>query len=56
MPKKRHSEEQIVAALRQGQVGEKVAEICRRLGISEGRTTCGRSSMPDWESARCVSC
>jgi len=36
MPKKRHTEEQIVAALRQGQVGEKVAEICRRLGISEG--------------------
>jgi len=36
MPKKRHTEEQIVSALRQGQVGEKVAEICRRLGISEG--------------------
>jgi len=36
MPKKVHTEEQIVAALRQGQGGEKVAEICRRLGISQG--------------------
>jgi len=35
MPKKGHTEEQIVAALRQGQAGEKVAEICRKLGISE---------------------
>ena len=35
MPKKVHTEEQIVGALRQGQAGEKVAEICRRLGISE---------------------
>jgi len=38
MPKKRHTEEQIVSALRQGQVGEKVAEICRRLGSARGRT------------------
>jgi putative transposase len=36
MPKKGHTEEQIVAALRRGQNGEKLAEIWRRLGISEG--------------------
>ena len=28
MPKKAHSEEQIVAVLRQGEAGEKVADIC----------------------------
>jgi putative transposase len=36
MPKKAHSEEQIVAVLRQGEAGEKVADICAGLGISEG--------------------
>jgi putative transposase len=36
MPKKAHSEEQIVAVLQQGQAGEKVGDICRKVGISEG--------------------
>ena len=36
MPKKAHSEEQIVAVLCQGEAGEKVGDICRRVGISEG--------------------
>src|ERR1700758_4023416 len=36
MPKKAHTEEQIVAVLQQGQAGEKVADICRNVGISEG--------------------
>ena len=36
MPKKAHTEEQIVAVLRQGEAGEKVADICRKVGISEG--------------------
>jgi putative transposase len=35
MPKKAHTEEQIVAVLRQAEAGEKVADICRRVGISE---------------------
>jgi putative transposase len=35
MPKKGHSEEQIVAALRQGEAGEKVGDICRKMAISE---------------------
>jgi putative transposase len=34
--KKAHTEEQIVAVLQQGQAGEKVADICRKVGISEG--------------------
>lgn len=36
MPKKAHTEEQIVAVLQQGQAGEKVADICRKVGITEG--------------------
>jgi putative transposase len=36
MPKKAHTEEQIVTILRQGEAGEKVADICRKVGISEG--------------------
>jgi len=36
MPKKAHTEEQIVAVLRQGEAGEKMADICRKVGISEG--------------------
>ena len=35
MPKKGHSEEQIVAVLRQVEAGERVAEICRKVGISQ---------------------
>lgn len=35
MPKKGHSEEQILAALHEGESGTKVAEVCRRIGISQ---------------------
>jgi putative transposase len=35
MSKKGHSEEQIIAALKQYESGEKVADICRKLGVSQ---------------------
>ena len=35
MPRKGHTEQQILQALRQAEGGEKAAEICRKLGISE---------------------
>jgi len=35
MPKKGHTEEQIVAVLRQVEAGAKVGEICRKVGISQ---------------------
>lgn len=35
MPKKGHTEEQIVAVLWQVEAGAKVAEVCRKVGISE---------------------
>jgi len=35
VPRKGHSEEQIVFALKQAENGIKVADICRKLGITE---------------------
>ena len=35
MPKKGHSEEQIVGALQRVESGEKVGAVCRGLGISQ---------------------
>lgn len=34
MPRKGHSEEQIVYALRQVEAGKKVGEMCREMGVS----------------------
>lgn len=36
MPRKGHPEEQIVAVLQQVESGARVAEVCRKVGISEG--------------------
>ena len=33
--KKRYSEQQIVYALKQAELGENVAEICRKMGVAE---------------------
>jgi putative transposase len=35
MPKKGHTEEQIITALKQYESGEKVVDICRKLGVSQ---------------------
>jgi putative transposase len=35
MPEKRHSEEQILYALRQVEAGKKVSEVCREMGVSQ---------------------
>ena len=35
MPRKGHSEEQIVFALKQAENGVKVADLCRKLGVTE---------------------
>jgi putative transposase len=34
MPKKGHTEEQILGALRQVETGAEVADVCRKMGIS----------------------
>jgi len=36
MKKKRYTEEQIIAALKEHEAGAKVADVCRRMGIAEG--------------------
>jgi putative transposase len=36
MPRKGHTEEQIVAVLQQVESATKVGEVCRKAGISEG--------------------
>ena len=35
MPGKRYKEEQIIAALRKTEDGEKIKDVCRQLGVSE---------------------
>ena len=35
MPRKGHSEEQIIYALRQAEGGKKISEICREMGVSQ---------------------
>lgn len=35
MPRKAHSEEQIMTALRQAEAGKKVSDVCRELGVSQ---------------------
>lgn len=35
MPNKGHTEEQIIAALKQHEGGEKVTDICRKLSVSQ---------------------
>ncbi len=59
MPKKAHTEEQIVAALQRVESGEKVGEVCRGLGISQGtfyvwKKHCAGLGVPSCES--CASC
>jgi predicted transcriptional regulator len=43
MPKKGHTEEQIIAALKQYEGGEKAADICRKLGVSQASCSSGRA-------------
>ena len=36
MKRKRFTEEQIISAIKAHEAGEKVADICRRIGVAEG--------------------
>jgi hypothetical protein len=48
MPRKRHSEERIIYALKQIEGGAKGLEMCRELGISEALCIIGRRGMQGW--------
>lgn len=56
MPKKGHTEEQIVAVLRQVEAGAKVAEICRKVGISQATYYLWKRQYSGVGSASYVSC
>ena len=56
MPRKSHSEEQIVYAIRQVEAGKKVTDVCREMGVSAQASTTGSSAMPVTVSANCASC
>jgi putative transposase len=44
--KKRFTEEQIIAVLKEVGADAKVPDLCRKHGISDGRFTTGRRSTP----------
>ncbi len=57
MLKKGHTEEQIMAALKQQEAGEKAAEICRKLGIRQATFYLWKRqyAAPGWGCSSCAS-
>jgi len=56
MKKSKFTESQIVFALQQAESGVTVAEVCRKLGISEATSTAGRKSTAGWVQSSCAAC
>jgi hypothetical protein len=56
MPKKQHSEEQIISALKQYEGGEKTADICCSWASARPPSTGGGSSTPASACRSCASC
>lgn len=48
MARRGHTEEEILRVLREAESGDTVVEICRKHGISQQASTCGRKSIPVW--------
>jgi hypothetical protein len=48
MPRKGHSEEKIVYALRQVETGKKVSEVCREMVFRRRRSTAGNGVTRGW--------
>ena len=55
MPGKRHSEEQILYALRQIEGGKKVSEVCREMGVSQQAVYSWKRRLRDWDCTNCGS-
>ena len=54
MPKKGHSEEQIIAALKQQEPAIRRATFVASWGSAKQRSTCESASMPVWECRSCA--
>jgi putative transposase len=54
--KSRYTEEQIAYALKQAETGTPVAEVIRRMGVSEQNFTAGRRSTAGWASVSHGAC
>lgn len=50
MTRKRHTEEQIIAVLKDAHAGLGIQELCRKPGISDARLISGGPSVRDWKS------
>ncbi len=48
MKRKRYTDEQVAFALRQAEGGTPIAEVCRKMGVSEPPSSDGRSGSPGW--------
>lgn len=55
MKRKRFSVEQIVAVLKQAELGTPVSEVIRHLGIADRPSIAGRSGMLVWSRIRSAS-
>ena len=55
MEKQRFSVEQIVAVLKQAELGMPVADLTRQAGVSEQSSSAGRSNTPDCIRTRSAS-
>jgi putative transposase len=51
MKAKQYTEEQIIAVLREAEAGAKVADLCRKYGMSDATYYTGRQSTPVSPSA-----
>lgn len=56
MPKKGHTEEQIIMALKQYESGERVADICRKLGVSQASFYTWKKQYAGWGCRNCGRC
>ena len=50
--KRRYTDEQIIKAIKKHEAGAKVEDICRDLGISNGRSITGAVSLLEWKLTR----
>ena len=56
MPKKQHSEREIISALKQYESGENTADICRKLGVSHATFYMWKKQYAGLRFRSCVSC